>query len=81
MPITEKDFIHSRSFFNQQLPSLFHICSQNLGSILLTQTAGQKVEKLNLLLDLVGTECIKEVNFIQDVDLNVDGLKVAPSTE
>lgn len=71
MSITNNDFIECEAFFLQSLPTLLNQSSGSLGDITLTETPSQKLELLCLFLDLVGTECIGEINTLKDTTKQV----------
>nr|BEG23100.1 homolog of EHV2 ORF30 protein UL91 [Macronycteris gammaherpesvirus 1] len=61
MSVTEKDFCECENFFAQPLPKLLEICINSLHNLGQIESLSQQVEKASLFLELVGTECIKEV--------------------
>ncbi|AAK07948.1 unknown [Bovine gammaherpesvirus 4] len=59
--LTEKDFSDCKHFFSQPLKHLIDDGSRALNDIDLNKTVIHNLERLSLLLDLVGTECLSKV--------------------
>ncbi|AMA67385.1 protein UL91 [Vespertilionid gammaherpesvirus 1] len=61
MSLIDEDFEECQLFFSQSLPDLIAQFASSLSDIDHGQSVSQQVEKLGMFLDLIGTECIKEV--------------------
>nr|CAC84325.1 hypothetical protein [Saimiriine gammaherpesvirus 2] len=59
--ISEEDFKNCQAFFTKPLPILVSEISKSLANIDFIDTASQQVDQLGIFLDLIGTECFKEV--------------------
>ncbi|AAC95556.1 orf 30 [Ateline gammaherpesvirus 3] len=59
--VSEEDFKNCQTFFSKSLPILVSEVSKSLSNIDLVDTTGQQIDQLGLFLDLIGTECFKEV--------------------
>ncbi|AJE29672.1 ORF30 [macacine gammaherpesvirus 12] len=56
--ISESDFQRCRAFFNRPIRDLISSGADALNHFSLSEADGQRLERVALLLDLVGTECL-----------------------
>lgn len=80
MSLTEEDFDECLAFFAQPLPKILSICTDSLHNLGQSNSIAHQIERVSLFLELVGTECIKEVILIQSSNhqnQNVDSLEDA----
>lgn len=64
MSIVEEDFKECEQFFLQSFPCILSHISNSLGDINITETPNQRLDLICLFLDIVGTECLGEINTI-----------------
>lgn len=67
MSITETDFQNCQLFFAKTLPEIIKVGSDNLSGFRTCDTAPQRIETLCLILDIVGSECIKEATMAETI--------------
>ena len=58
--LSDTDFAACEKFFSQPLPALIRQACVALDGLELTEASSYKLERLTLLLDLIGTECVKD---------------------
>ncbi|UTM04494.1 protein UL91 [Equid gammaherpesvirus 2] len=66
MSLVESDFEECLEFFSRPLPELLDGLLASLGEVGNLDSQGQRVEKAALVLELTGTECVREVVFKQE---------------
>ncbi|ACY41148.1 protein UL91 [Wood mouse herpesvirus] len=63
--VTEQDLLEVATFFNRPLRDLIAEVSKTTSDLELVRSTTQGIENICLLLDLVGTECIKDASAAQ----------------
>lgn len=60
--VTDQDLLDVVNFFNRPLHALIAEVSKTTSDLELVRSTTQGIENICLLLDLVGTECIKDAS-------------------